>query len=122
MYSNLLDIFVIISVVVSINLVGGHLLIKFIMDRLREEGRVKPRTDYEKKMALRVGILERIIYIISLLFYYPEFIGFWLIVKVVGGWSRRESGRVDRFLIGTGLSILVSVFTWMIIKLYLNSF
>jgi len=89
-----------------------------ILNREDELEDCKP-TDCEKKMATYIGILERTMYIGVWLVDFPAFIGAWLVVKIVGKWPNRNSGRIDRFLIGTGLSVSIAVFSAFIIKEYI---
>jgi len=69
-----------------------------------------------------VGFIERFLYVCAIQMGAPEFIGFWLAVKVGGQWNRWSEGT-DRegprnvagreffnvFLIGNGLSIAYSI-------------
>jgi len=67
--------------------------------------------------AAYVGIVERILFLAALQFEIPEFIGFWLALKVAGQWNRWADRRkiFQVFLIGSGLSILYALVGFKII-------
>lgn len=108
-------------------LLVGHVTTKIVVSRINSIEPSKIKVDYLVKW---VGHVERCLYLVSLIFGKPEFIGVWLALKIVGKWqipSTEEQGKGDckldprrsfqRFLIGNGLSILISVigysiFTW----------
>lgn len=76
------------------------------------------QTDHEKWVSKWIGIFERTMYITFWFIGHPELIGAWLVVKIVGDWLSRDSGRIDRFLIRTGLSVWIAVIvSWLIEKL-----
>jgi hypothetical protein len=77
---------------------------------------------YEEEMSKWTGFFERTLYILIWLTGHLELIAAWLVVKVVGSWGNRDSGRVDRFLIGTGLSVLIGSIAGWYIKNYLLPF
>jgi len=89
-------------------------LTKLLLDKKDELRNLFP-TDYEEEMAKWMGIFERTMYIGAWLMGYREFIGAWLVVKIVGNWPDRASGRVDRFLIGAGLSVSIAVIASLLI-------
>ncbi len=64
-------------------------------------------------LALLVGVVERILFATSVLIGKPEFVGVWIVMKVVGQWnSTRGKGVAAEFMvaqIGTALSILAGV-------------
>ena len=78
-----------------------------------------------------IGVIERFLYVASLLVGAPELIGVWLILKVAGGWQGWSAGRKPRgqeddataphvygrqvfniFLLGSGLSLVWAVAGW----------
>lgn len=98
---------------------------------LRAIGRESNQFGYHPKI---IGIIERIFYMFSWLAIKPEFIGFWLALKVAGQWKRWEKdsetglsetglkkkipGRAvfNVFLIGNGLSILFGIMGALIVQ------
>jgi hypothetical protein len=96
---------------VFIGAVAIHLL---VYEGLRKIG-MSATTDKDAMTnqwtAVYIGVIERILYIAALQLGVREFIGFWLAVKVAGGWNRWAERRkiFHLFLIGSGYSILYSV-------------
>ena len=79
-----------------------------------------PKDSRAKKQSALLGIVERALYISAFLIEFPEFIGIWFTLKMVvkwRSWSKRE-GRLlfNNFLIGNGLSILLSIYAFQIYK------
>lgn len=66
-----------------------------------------------------VGILERFMYTTSILIGRPEFIGVWLVVKVV---QQRESSAHNVFLVGSALSLIWGAATALLIQQFLPPF
>lgn len=105
-------------------LVGSHLaahLMRRVLDALFViRYRRKERNEQEGETYFPpafVGFAEAILYPTALLIGQPEFIGFWLALKVAGQWKEWESGyqgraRFNRFLVGSALSIMVSGLTY----------
>jgi hypothetical protein len=102
----------------------GHIIIKyFINDLWKKIG--WNESAYEERpasyLAGLVGILERTLFVASLQYGKPEFIGVWLVLKVASTWNRwgetgtiggkKIEGRVffNIFLIGSGLSVAYAV-------------
>jgi hypothetical protein len=106
----------------------GHWLIRTLVMRLWSGLGWKQNVDAEYLFRLpvlpeMVGILERMLYTTAMLIGQPGFIGFWLALKVAGGWKgwsepvRTPDGKVimngrdlfSVFLIGSGFSIAYAV-------------
>lgn len=74
------------------------------------------------------GVVEILIYTSSLMLGYPEFIAVWLSLKVAGNWKDwSEAGQEARakfviFLLGTGISLLVSVFICLFFGINISNF
>ena len=88
---------------------------KQIFDKERDLDKTS-QTPHEEMMAMWMGIFERFMYMFFYLIGYKEFIGMWLVAKIVGNWPDRESGKIDYFLFGTGLSVLIAVIGALIIE------
>jgi hypothetical protein len=73
----------------------------------------------ESRLANYVGILERVMYTTSMLIGKPEFIGVWLVVKVV---QQRRSREHNVFLVGSALSLIWGVGTAFFIREFLPPF
>ncbi len=71
------------------------------------EGSVHPN----EWQTFTIGVIERALYLTSIVVRKPEFIALWLTLKTVSQssrWSKDDSGRAiyNNFLVGNGLSIL----------------
>jgi hypothetical protein len=77
----------------------GHLFLRRIQDRiwlrvLRHNELPQSAIDLDlRELAGTVGIIERSLYVTSILTHHPEFIGVWLAIKVGGGWKGWSEGR-----------------------------
>ena len=93
------------------------------------------KSNYDKKssnvnLSARIGIIERTLYVGSILYGKPEFIGIWLVLKVAGRFWKDENERkandADQqaifqvFLIGSGLSIAYAVIGARSIQYFLS--
>ena|SRR5579884_2003431 len=72
-----------------------------------------------RRLSNYVGILERVMYTTSILIGHPEFIGVWLVVKVV---QQRPSSAHNVFLIGSALSLIWGAGTALLILTFLPPF
>lgn len=67
---------------------------------------------FPKNQSSILGIIERALFITSLLFNFPQFIAFWFTVKMIVVWKSwsKKDGRLkfNNFLIGNGLSLAFS--------------
>jgi hypothetical protein len=79
-----------------------------------------------------VGMLESVMYPAMLIVNYPDFIGFWLAIKVAGQWvawkgedksdnglseeAKKGRRRFNRFLIGNSLRIILAGFTFFVLR------
>lgn len=77
----------------------------------------------ELRLSGMVGVVEQILYISAILINQPAFIGVWLLLKAAGEWGRHDKpGVADEYkvaLIGNGLSVLVGVFSGVLIQAFL---
>ena len=73
----------------------------------------------ESRLSNYVGILERFMYTTAILIGKPEFIGVWLVVKVV---QQRPSSAHNVFLIGSALSLIWGAATALVIQQFLPPF
>ena len=85
----------------------------------RTEERLRPTV-----LAELVGIIERCLYITAMVFNQHAFVGVWLALKAVGGWSQikeKERPLFAAFLIGVGLSLAFASVGWIFAeKLLIN--
>jgi hypothetical protein len=109
-------------------LVAGHFLIGCVVDNLWNElgQAANPGVRPFPRHSFLVGVLERFLYVTALLARQPEFIGVWLLLKVVGQWKRWAGGpehagaavpgpaAFNVFLIGNGLSVGFAAAGWKI--------
>jgi len=117
------------------SLAFGHVLISRLVRKLWTGLGWKQSTEAEYLFRLpvlpeMVGILERTLYTTAMLLEQPGFIGFWLALKVAGGWKgwsepvRASDGKVvingrdlfSVFLIGSGFSIAYAVTGALLIR------
>lgn len=103
---------------VLINVIIGNI---WSRNSLVESGSVKKDVTLAKKLRLVswlprfVGVFERIIFTTSFILGRYEFVGAWLVLKIIGSWQSKTGKEADTwrvkeniFLIGTALSLILS--------------
>jgi len=113
----------------------GHLCIAAFVDGLWAAEVSNPsdtRTRPAAYLSRLVGMVERVLFVASLQLGRAEFIGIWLVLKVVGQWKRWAEGErvgdkvidgrssFNLFLIGSGLSIAYSFVGAQLIRFILG--
>lgn len=98
-----------------------NLMFECLDPKTQEEGKI----DGSEWQGTLMGIVERILYVSSLLLGYGEFIFAWLIIKMAGGWKIWTDSKHGRplfsvSLIGSGLSILYTLVGYLIIMMILK--
>lgn len=96
--------------------------------RLKNSGFTEPTAKYPDSglMSWLLGIVERILFVLALVFGKETFIGLWLTGKFAGHWRQYNSeelegwGRINIFLIGNGLSLLFALWGAHIIKPFVS--
>jgi len=104
--------------------IAGHFLINLVMVRMWKcidlKGNSANKIKGDDWQPPVTGILERTLYVSSLIMSHGEFIGFWIALKVASQWKRWSKGIGGRTiymnsLIGSGISILYAVVGFKII-------
>jgi len=118
--TNILDVYLPYFLGFGYSAVVGGFLVKLVTDQL-VSARVRENEIYSTNSWLSgaLGIMERILYIGSLLMRKGEFIGVWLGFKVVGRLAykqdKEEHTCLTAYLIGNALSIVYAVVGFKII-------
>ena len=120
----------------GISIVAGHFIISWTLELIRHR-RSKILTEFKAahKTTEKVdetpdqglasdllGMVDRALFMASLLSEHPQFIGIWLGLKFAGHWRQYKPnkisgwGRVNIFLIGNGLSLLFAFIGACILK------
>jgi hypothetical protein len=117
---------------VLIDVIVGALVVSGIVRFVQWLGPVARRPPEYRRVALVVGMVERVMYTASILLGRPEFVAVWLAIKSVGEW-RSEPGELPVigpsteadvgvpkeyvvFLIGAASSVLVGVVTGLLVQ------
>jgi hypothetical protein len=82
------------------------------------------KRDFPRLPPLFVGFIESLIYPLSYLIQ-PTFVPIWLTLKTVSRWGRWTGGQkgrmiFNRYLFGTGLSLLLNAITYGLLRLYVD--
>lgn len=94
-----------ISIGVIYTLALGHFAIKYTIDQLWVIA-AQHRPDNWRILTSLQGIVERALYMSAWILDKPEFIGFWIALKVASNWKKwSEKLGFDVFLIGTALTV-----------------
>lgn len=85
-----------------------------------------PNMHWDRFLPRFVGALEQFMYTTCLLMGAKEFIAVWLVLKLAGEWRPLERptsyAMYNIFLIGNGLSLILSVSTFAFIRRFLPPF